>query len=51
MSLVEAVTNVVMGYVQAVATQVIVFPWFGIESRTGLRRRLTGSRLPVAAFL
>ncbi len=31
MSLVESVTNVVVGYVLAVATQIAVFPWFGIE--------------------
>jgi len=30
MSLVEAVTNVVVGYVLAIVTQLIVFPWFGI---------------------
>ena len=30
MSLVEAVTNVVVGYVLAVATQIVVFPWFGL---------------------
>lgn len=39
MSLVEAVTNVVVGYVLAIATQIIVFPWFGIE--TGLAEHLT----------
>ncbi|WP_096701343.1 hypothetical protein [Magnetospirillum sp. 15-1] len=31
MSLVEAVTNVVIGYVLAVATQMVVFPIFGIH--------------------
>ena len=30
MSLVEAVTNVVVGYVLAVITQIVVFPWFGL---------------------
>ena len=39
MSLVEAVTNVVVGYVLAIATQIVVFPWFGIE--TGLAEHLT----------
>jgi len=39
MSLVEAATNVVVGYVLAVATQIVVFPWFGIE--TGLAEHLT----------
>jgi hypothetical protein len=32
MSMVEAVTNVVVGYVLAVATQIVVFPLFGIEA-------------------
>ena len=31
MSLIEAVTNVAVGYVLAVATQIIVFPWFGLR--------------------
>ena len=31
MSLVEAVANVVIGYVLAVATQMVVFPLFGIR--------------------
>ena len=31
MSLVEAMTNVVVGYGVAVLTQIVVFPWFGIE--------------------
>ena len=39
MSLVEAVANVVVGYVLAIATQIVVFPWFGIE--TGLAEHLT----------
>ena len=39
MSLVEAITNVVVGYVLAIATQIVVFPWFGIE--TGLAEHLT----------
>jgi hypothetical protein len=35
MSLVEAVVNVVVGYALAVATQVAVFPWFGLEPSLG----------------
>lgn len=35
MSLVEAVTNVVVGYVLAVATQIVVFPWFGLVVSIG----------------
>ena len=39
MSMVEAAANVVVGYVLANATQIVVFPWFGIE--TGLPEHLT----------
>ena len=35
MSLIEAATNVVVGYVLAIATQLVVFPWFGIEAALG----------------
>lgn len=35
MSMVEAATNVVIGYVLAIATQIVVFPWFGIEAALG----------------
>ncbi len=39
MSMVEAAVNVVVGYVLAIATQIVVFPWFGIE--TGVAEHLT----------
>ena len=39
MSMVEAAANVVVGYGLAIATQIVVFPWFGIE--TGLAEHLT----------
>jgi hypothetical protein len=39
MSLVESVTNVIVGYALAIATQIVVFPWFGIA--TGLAEHLT----------
>jgi hypothetical protein len=32
MSIVEAATNVVVGYVLAIMTQIVVFPWLGIEA-------------------
>ena len=32
MSLIEAVANVIVGYGLAVVTQIIVFPWFGLEA-------------------
>jgi hypothetical protein len=35
MSLFEAMTNVTVGYVLAVATQVVVFPWFGLHASLG----------------
>ncbi|PZX36292.1 hypothetical protein LY56_03476 [Roseinatronobacter thiooxidans] len=31
MSLLEAITNVVVGYALAVVTQIVVFPWFGLH--------------------
>jgi hypothetical protein len=30
LSLIEAVTNVTVGYGLAVATQIVIFPWFGL---------------------
>lgn len=35
LSLIEAVTNVAVGYVLAVITQILVFPWFGIHPSLG----------------
>ena len=32
MSFIEATANVVVGYVLAIVTQLIVFPWFGLEA-------------------
>lgn len=32
MSIIESIVNVIIGYGVAVAAQVIVFPWFGIET-------------------
>jgi hypothetical protein len=43
MSLIEAVTNVAVGYVLAVATQIIVFPWFGLHA--SIRENLAISAL------
>jgi membrane associated rhomboid family serine protease len=42
MSLIEAITNVVLGYALAVATQVIVFPWFGLYPSLGENLALGG---------
>lgn len=35
MSFLESMTNVVVGYVLAILTQILVFPWFGIEAGFG----------------
>jgi hypothetical protein len=35
MSMVEAVANVAVGYGLAVITQIVVFPWFGLEAALG----------------
>jgi hypothetical protein len=35
LSLIEAFTNVVVGYALALATQIIVFPWFGLHTSLG----------------
>ncbi|WP_420820991.1 DUF7220 family protein [Roseovarius amoyensis] len=35
MSLIEAVTNVAVGYGLAVTIQIIVFPWFGLHPSLG----------------
>ena len=32
MSLIEAATNVAVGYVLAILTQIVVFPWFGLNA-------------------
>lgn len=31
-SLIETLVNILIGYITAIAAQVIVFPWFGIET-------------------
>jgi len=35
MSLIEAITNVAVGYALAVAAQIAVFPWFGLHASIG----------------
>lgn len=42
MSLIEAVTNVAVGYVLAVATQIVVFPRFGLHPSIGQNLALGG---------
>lgn len=38
MSLIEAITNVAVGYALAVVTQVLVFPWFGLRTSETWRK-------------
>ena len=35
MSLIEAITNVALGYALALVTQMLVFPWFGLHASLG----------------
>ena len=35
MSLIESVSNLIVGYVLAVALQIVVFPWFGLHPSVG----------------
>ena len=42
MSLIEAITNVALGYALAVATQIVVFPWFGLNPSLGENLALGG---------
>ena len=35
LSMIEAVTNVVVGYALAVITQIAAFPWFGLQVSVG----------------
>ncbi|MET4129967.1 hypothetical protein [Roseovarius sp. MBR-6] len=42
MSLMEAITNVAVGYGLAVAAQIAVFPWFGLHASLGENMTLGG---------
>lgn len=42
MSFAEATANVVVGYVLAVTTQIVVFPWFGLHPSLGENLALGG---------
>lgn len=42
MSLIEAITNVAVGYALAVAAQIMVFPWFGLDASFGENLALGG---------
>jgi hypothetical protein len=50
LSLLEAMTNVFVGYALAVLTQLIVFPWFGLT--TSLQDNLAiGAAFVVVSFI
>ena len=42
MSMIEAITNVALGYALAVITQIVVFPWFGLHPSLGENLALGG---------
>ena len=42
MSLVEAITNVVVGYGVAVMTQILIFPIFGLQTTLGQNLAMGG---------
>jgi len=42
MSFAEAIANVIVGYALAVATQIAVFPWFGLHPSLGENLALGG---------
>lgn len=42
MSLIEAITNVIVGYGVAVMTQILVFPMFGLKTTLGENLTLGG---------
>jgi hypothetical protein len=41
-SLVEAITNVIVGYALAVGMQIMVFPWFDLQASLGENLALGG---------
>ena len=43
MSLIEAITNVALGYALAVATKIVVFPWFGLNPNLSENLALGGA--------
>ena len=42
MSLVEAITNVIVGYGVAVVTQILIFPIFGLQTTLGQNLAMGG---------
>ena len=50
MSLIEAITNVIIGYGVAVMTQILVFPMFGLQTTLGENLTLGGIFTIVSLF-
>lgn len=50
MSLVEAITNVVVGYGVAVVTQILIFPIFGLQTTLGQNLAMGGIFTIVSLF-
>jgi hypothetical protein len=47
-SLIEAIANVVVGYALAVMTQIVVFPWFGLQVSLGDNLAIGGVFLAIS---
>ncbi|WP_039966375.1 hypothetical protein [Roseobacter sp. MED193] len=50
MSLVEAITNVIVGYGVAVVTQILIFPIFGLQTTLGQNLVMGGIFTIVSVF-
>jgi hypothetical protein len=50
MSMVEAITNVIVGYGVAVVTQILIFPIFGLQTTVGQNLAMGGIFTIVSLF-
>ena len=50
MSLIESITNVVVGYGVAVVTQILIFPIFGLQTTSGQNLAMGGVFTIVSVF-
>ena len=48
LSLIEAIANVFVGYALAVMTQIVVFPWFGLQVSLGDNLAIGGAFLAIS---
>jgi hypothetical protein len=48
LSLIEAIANVFVGYALAVMTQIVVFPWFGLQVSLGDNLAIGGLFLAIS---